>query len=62
VFPIIGQLTAQKGGNEYVIEDVKFRLMERIQKAVLRKGNKIGYKGTCEQTVICEKIKAFVLY
>jgi hypothetical protein len=62
VFPIIEQLTSQKGGNENVIEDVKFRLMERIEKALLRKGNKIGHKRTSEQTVICEEIKAFVLY
>jgi hypothetical protein len=62
VFPITGQLTSQKGGNEYVIEDVKFRLMEIIEKALLRKENKIGNKRTSEQTVICEKIKAFVLY
>jgi hypothetical protein len=33
-----------------VIEDVKFRLMERIEKALLREGNKIGYKRTSEQT------------
>jgi hypothetical protein len=45
-----------------VIEDVRFRLMEIIEKALLRKENKIGYKRTSEQTVICEKIKAFVLY
>lgn len=57
----MGQLTSQKEGNEYVIEDVSFRLMERIEKALLREGNKIGYKRTSEQTVICEKIKAFVL-
>jgi len=57
----MGQLTSQKEGNEYVIEDVRFRLMERIEKALLREGNKIGYKRTSEQTVICEKIKAFVL-
>jgi len=57
----MGQLTPQKEGNEYVIEDVRFRLMERIEKALLREGNKIGYKRTSEQTVICEKIKAFVL-
>jgi hypothetical protein len=37
VFPIIGQLTSQEGGNEYVIEDVKFRLMERIERVLLRK-------------------------
>jgi len=55
------QLTSQKEGNEYVIEDVRFRLMERIEKALLREGSKIGYKRTSEQTVICEKIKAFVL-
>jgi hypothetical protein len=62
VFPITGQLASQKGGNEYVIEDVRFRLMEIIEKALLRKDNKIGYKRISEQTVICEKIKGFVLY
>jgi hypothetical protein len=41
----MGQLTSQKEGNEYVIAGVSFRLMERIEKAVLREGNKIGYKG-----------------
>jgi hypothetical protein len=58
----MGQLTSQKEGNECVIQDVKLRLMERIEKALLREGNKIGYKRTSEQTMICEKIKAFVLY
>jgi len=57
----MGKLTSQKEGNEYVIEDVSCRLMERIEKALLREGNKIGYKRTSELTVICEKIKAFVL-
>jgi hypothetical protein len=56
----MGQLTSQKDGNESVIEDVRFRLMEIIEKGLFREGNKIGYKRTSEQTVICEKIKAFV--